>query len=95
MLFAAAARKRTHNSISVPSFIAVSLFAATLTVAPTAAQVVTTGTPGSPDATTTVDGRYLPAPPQKFEGQIGLNASQSKAAWPARIVPQRAHRISC
>ena len=56
---------------------------------PVAAQVVTTGTPGSPDATTTVDSRYLPAPPQSFEGQIGLNASQSKVAWPARIVPPK------
>ena len=49
----------------------------------------TTGTPGSPTATTTVDGRYLPAPPQKFEGEIGLNALQSKPAWPARIVPPK------
>ena len=28
------------------------------------AQQVTTGTPGSPNATTTIDGRYLPPPPQ-------------------------------
>jgi len=49
----------------------------------------TSGTPGSPTATTTVDGRYLPAPPQKFEGDIGLNALQSKPAWPARIVPPK------
>ncbi len=48
-----------------------------------------TGTPGSPDATTTIDGRYIPAPPQPFQGQIGLNALQSKAAWPARIVPPK------
>jgi hypothetical protein len=26
----------------------------------------TTGVPGSPDATTTIDGRYIP-PPQRFE----------------------------
>lgn len=49
----------------------------------------TTGTPGSPDATTTIDGKYLPAPPQRFEGEIGLNALQSKPAWPARVVPPR------
>jgi arylsulfatase A-like enzyme len=48
-----------------------------------------TGTPGSPNATTTIDGRYLPAPPQKFEGQIELNALQSKPGWPARIVPPK------
>lgn len=47
----------------------------------------TTGKPGSPDATTTIDGRYLPPPPQKFQGEINLNAAQSKPAWPARVVP--------
>jgi arylsulfatase len=46
-----------------------------------------TGTPGSPSATTTIDGRYIPAPPQPFNGEIELNALQSKTAWPARIVP--------
>src|SRR5215472_8978208 len=45
--------------------------------------------PGSPCATTTVDGRYLPAPPQPFKGDIGLNALQSKAYWPARVVPPK------
>ena len=53
------------------------------------AQQQTTGTPGSPDATTTVDSRYLPPPPEKFGGEIGLNADQSKTAWPARIVPPK------
>jgi arylsulfatase A-like enzyme len=47
----------------------------------------TTGVPGSPDATTTIDGRYLPPPPQPFRGEINLNAAQSKPAWPARVVP--------
>src|SRR5271166_4903712 len=41
------------------------------------AQQQTTGTPGSPDATITVDSRYLPPPPQRFQGEIGLNADQS------------------
>ena len=49
----------------------------------------TTGVPGSPDATTTIDGRYLPPPPQQFEGEIDLNAAQSKSAWPARMVPPK------
>ena len=49
----------------------------------------TTGTPGSPGATTTIDGRYLPAPPQKFEGDINVNAAQSKPYWPARTVPPK------
>lgn len=55
---------------------------------PTNAQQ-TTGTPGSANATTTIDGRYLPPTPQPFEGTINLNALQSKQAWPARVVPQR------
>ena len=49
----------------------------------------TTGVPGSADATTTIDGRYLPPPPQRFQGQINLNAAQSKPAWPARVVPPK------
>jgi arylsulfatase A-like enzyme len=48
-----------------------------------------TGTPGSPNATTTIDGRYLPPPPQQFRGQIELNADQSNPGWPARIVPPK------
>jgi hypothetical protein len=32
-----------------------------------AAEQQTIGTPGSPDATTTVDSRYLPAPPHHRE----------------------------
>jgi arylsulfatase A-like enzyme len=66
---------------------ALALSATALTVlalVPAAAQQ-TTGTPGAPDATTTIDGRYLPPPPQPFEGEIGLNATQSKPAWPARV----------
>jgi arylsulfatase len=48
-----------------------------------------TGTPGSPNATSTVDGRFLPAPPLKFDGLTQLNASQSKPAWPMRVVPPK------
>jgi arylsulfatase A-like enzyme len=59
----------------------------TTTVPGTAQQE--TGTPGSPAATTIIDGRYLPAPPQRFEGSIQLNAAQSKPAWPMRVVPPK------
>ena len=47
----------------------------------------TTGTPGSPSATTTIDGRQLPPPDPKFGGVIKENAYQSKPWWPSRIVP--------
>lgn len=48
-----------------------------------------TGTPGSPNATTTIDGRYLPPPPQQFRGEIKLNALESKPAWPMQVVPPK------
>ena len=59
----------------------------TLLVSVSASAQQTTGVPGSPNATTTIDGRYLPPPPQKFRGEINLDAAQSKPAWPARVVP--------
>src|SRR5262245_41249289 len=49
----------------------------------------TSGVSGSPSATTTIDGRYLPPPPPKFGGEINLNAFQSKPYWPPRVVPPK------
>jgi arylsulfatase len=49
----------------------------------------TTGTPGSPSATTTISGEQLPPPPEKFGGVIGRNAAQSRPYWPARVVPPK------
>lgn len=51
--------------------------------------IQTTGTLGSPSATTTIDGKQLPAPPQKFNGKIERNAAQSQPYWPARISPPK------
>src|SRR5262245_27529949 len=48
-----------------------------------------TGTPGAPNATTTVDGNYLPNPPPAFGGEIGLSAKDSKPWWPPNIVPPK------
>ncbi|MBB5535009.1 arylsulfatase [Rhizobium giardinii] len=48
-----------------------------------------TGELGSPSATTTIDGRYLPNPPASFDGEIGLDAKSSKSYWPPQIVPQK------
>ena len=45
--------------------------------------------PGSACATTTIDGKQLPPPPQKFEGKIGRNVAESKPYWPARVVPPK------
>src|SRR5262245_5137424 len=49
----------------------------------------TTGTPGSPNATTTIDGKYLPAPAPPFAGTINLDSKDSKPAWPATVVPPK------
>jgi hypothetical protein len=48
---------------------AVIALALVLAAAPAGAQKIT-GTPGSPSATTTIDGRQLPPPPQRFGGKI-------------------------
>jgi arylsulfatase A-like enzyme len=47
----------------------------------------TPATPGSPSATVTIDGKQLPPPPMKFGGVINEDAQNSKAYWPARVVP--------
>lgn len=49
----------------------------------------TTGTPGAPNATTTIDGNYIPNPPPVFGGEIGLDAKDSKPWWPPKIVPPK------
>ncbi|WP_262269145.1 arylsulfatase [Microvirga yunnanensis] len=67
--------------------LALSLVSASILAISAAQAQQITGTPGSPDATTTVDGRYLPNPPQPFGGQINLNAAQSRPYWPARVAP--------
>jgi arylsulfatase A-like enzyme len=87
--------KTSHLLFSAASILAIGCVSASAqaptTVAPAtvigAESRETTGAPGSPDATTTIDGRYLPPPPQSFKGNIELNAAQSKPGWPARVVP--------
>jgi arylsulfatase len=54
-----------------------------------AQQIQTTGAPGSPGATTAIDGRYLPPPPQPFHGDIQPNAYDSKPYWPALVTPPK------
>ncbi len=45
--------------------------------------------PGSPMATTSINGQQLPPQPQKFGGRIERNATRSKPWWPARVVPPK------
>jgi arylsulfatase A-like enzyme len=53
------------------------------------AQIQTTGTPGSPSATTTISGEQLPAPPGKFGGVIKETYLDSTIYWPPRVVPPK------
>jgi arylsulfatase A-like enzyme len=57
--------------------------------APATAQQAT-GEPGSPSATTTIDGKQLPPPDPQFGGVIKLKAAESKPSWPPRVVPPKA-----
>ena len=76
--------KRRVSLTTLLGFVAALMLAA----AQGAAQQ-TTGEPGSPSATTTIQGDQIPAPPQKFRGVIKDTAPQSKPYWPARIVPPK------
>src|SRR5262245_53083464 len=75
---------RPNSLITSVSIVTLAL----LTAEPALPQQIT-GTPGSPSATTTIEGNQLPPPPQKFEGKIERNAAQSTPYWPARIVPPK------
>ncbi len=73
--------KTSHLLISVAGVLALSCASAL-------AQQVT-GVPGSPEATITIDGKQLPAPPPKFEGVIKNDAKDSKPYWPPQLVPPK------
>src|SRR5450759_1716206 len=59
------------------------------TVLPAAKAQQITGTPGSPSATITIDGKQLPSPPPKCGGVIQQSAKDSKPWWPPRVVPPK------
>ena len=75
--------------MKMKSWVLALTFLAAAVAASTARAQPAPAAPGSPDATTTIDGRYLPPPPQPFDGTIGLNGAQSKPFWPARVVPPK------
>lgn len=68
-------------------FLIIALSMINIAVSASAQEI--TGTPGSLGATTTIDGRYLPPPPQKFKGQIEPNAVNSTPYWPELVVPPK------
>ena len=64
------------------------VFLSTVFLQPIKAQE-TTGTVGSPGATTTIDGKQLPPPDPRFGGVIKDDALNSTPWWPPRIVPNK------
>ena len=68
--------------------LAALLTAACLAAAPVGA-VETTGVPGAPNATTTIDGKQLPPPDPRFGGVIKDDALQSTPWWAPRVVPPK------
>ena len=81
-------RRFTRNRIR--SVLPAAVGAALLMLASLPAMAVeATGAPGSPSATTTIDGKQLPAPDPKFGGEIKNDALQSKPWWAPRIVPPK------
>ena len=65
-----------------------SIAAAMVCIGLASAQQIT-GVPGSPSATTTIDGKQLPPPPPKFGGVIKEQAKDSKPYWPPTVVPPK------
>jgi len=65
------------------------LSAAWLLVATALPAQTITGTPGAPDAKTTINGLQIPAPPQQFQGKIERNATGSTPFWPATVEPAK------
>ena len=70
-------------------FLLLTSTALALVCAASATAQETTGVPGSPGATTTIDGKQLPPPDPKFGGVIKEKASESTSWWPPRIVPPK------
>lgn len=70
--------KTLYFALSVNIVITIPLFA-----------VEVDGVLGSPSATTTIDGKQIPAPDPKFGGVIKQNALDSKAWWAPRIAPSK------
>ena len=69
--------------------LGISLFASLFLSAASADAQQITGTLGSPDAATTLDGKQLPPPDLPFGGVIKEKAKDSKPWWPPRVVPPK------
>ena len=73
----------------IASFLTTSSILLCVSLAPDVLAQQITGTPGSPSATTTIDGKQLPPEPPKFGGVIKEDAKNSKPYWPPSVVPPK------
>jgi hypothetical protein len=78
---------KCNGRISLALAITATLFCAS--AAPNAAAQQVTDTPGSPSATTSIDGKQIQPPPTKFGGVIKESAKDSTPWWPPRVVPPK------
>jgi hypothetical protein len=74
---------KTNKYLLLSAMLAIAVMAVATSAR---AQVQTTGTPGSPSATTTIDGKQIPPPPMPFGGLINESVKDSKPYWPPRVV---------
>jgi arylsulfatase len=75
--------------IKVASFLSSTSVLLCLSLAPDASAQQITGTPGSPSATTTIEGKQLPPEPPKFGGVIKEDAKNSTPYWPPSVAPPK------
>ncbi len=81
---------KTNSVVNILLTLTVVIVLGFCATQPAGAQPQITGTPGSPSATTTIDGKQLPPmPDEKFGGKIERNVLQSKPYWPPRVVPPK------
>src|SRR5271169_3287064 len=80
-------RVKMRKGYQVSVLVAVVL--ASLLAASTVRAQQINGTPGSPSATVTIDGKQIPPPPIPFGGVIKESAKDSKPYWPPTVVPPK------
>jgi arylsulfatase A-like enzyme len=82
-------KRRPKQKWLLATGLATLLVAFPALLAGSAAAQQITGTPGSPGATVTLDGKQLPPEPPKFDGVIKEDAKDSKPYWPPSVAPPK------
>ena len=73
----------------IANFLSPTSILLSMSLAPNASAQQITGTPGTPGATMTIDGKQLPPAPPNFGGVIKEDATDSKPYWPPSVVPPK------